>query len=566
MSAPRWVWMVVGASLLVAALARFVALGDVPPGLFRDEAEKGYTALELWQTGRHGEFDAAGNFTVSRAMPLFVEVGGVRTSAIYQYLSAPIVGVFGLSVTTTRLVAATSGWLTVLAAIALAWRIATNDTSRPRWWFVVGTAAFTALSPTHVLFSRWAQQGITVPLWTTLGLLALERAWRGAPARRRAWAAVGGSLMALAAYAYDPARLAVPLIMASAAAWAMAATPRDERRALWINVGVGAAVFAVFYVPLFAWSLSAGGARFARVSVFADRSLGDGLLMAASNYARHFDPRFLFVYGDANPRHDMPWAGVVAWGEAPFFAFGVFALIAAARRRCHRAPQSWLLLGWWLAAPAAAALTNDGVPHALRSILLWPVVALISARGFEALVELGEGRKGQQGQQGHEGRGDEAGRAGAAGNRAAPPCRRVSAWLVPGALGLASAMTLAGVVDGLARVVPREHDAWQAGTVEAIARMRELHPDGPNVLSAEVPYANYYVLFVERTPPAAYHELGPEAARTLIVMPGSKLPAGALLARPNADPFRVAGPTDIVAKDQRQDDGAPPLFTIGAGW
>lgn len=540
MNAPRWVWVVVGASLVLAALVRFVALDAAPPGLFRDEAEKGYTALELWHTARHGEFDAEGNFSVSRALPLFVEVGGVHTSAIYQYLSAPIVGVFGLSITTTRLVAALSGWLTVVAAIALAWRIAVHDTSRPRWWLVVGTAAFAALSPTHVLFSRWAQQGITVPLWTTLGLLALERAWRGAPSRRRAWAAASGVLMALAAYSYDPARLVVPLILLAACAWAWTATPREERRALASNIGVGAAVFALFYGPLFVWSLSAGAARFSRVSVFADRSLGEGLLLAAANYVAHFDPRFLFVHGDANPRHDLPWAGVVAGAEAPFFLFGVFALVAAVRRRCHRAPQSWLLLGWLVAAPAAAALTNDGVPHALRSILLWPVVGLISARGFEALVELGQGPK----------------------HHPERPC--VPAWLVPGALGLASLLTVASLVDSLVRVVPRHQDAWQAGTVEAVAQMWELNPDGPNVLSAEVPYANYYVLFVERTLPADYHTRGPEAMRTLILMPGAPLPAGALVARPNSNAFEIPQDTDIMASDA--GDGDAPLFTIRSGW
>src|SRR5690606_4182024 len=112
----RWLLAIV----VLAAFLRFWNLGTIPPGLFRDEAEKGYTALELWTTGRQGQFMPDGSIQVTRLFPLFVDAGGVKTSAIYQYLSAPIVGIFGLNVWTTRAAAALVGTLTVLVVFFLA--------------------------------------------------------------------------------------------------------------------------------------------------------------------------------------------------------------------------------------------------------------------------------------------------------------------------------------------------------------------------------------------------------------------------------------------------------------
>jgi 4-amino-4-deoxy-L-arabinose transferase-like glycosyltransferase len=100
--------------LVVAGALRIPFLGSLPPGLFRDEVEKATTARELWHSARQGSIDQAGNFTVSRPVPFFVDAGGVKTSAIYQYLTAPVVGLFGMNPWSIRLAAALAGvgiWL-----------------------------------------------------------------------------------------------------------------------------------------------------------------------------------------------------------------------------------------------------------------------------------------------------------------------------------------------------------------------------------------------------------------------------------------------------------------------
>jgi 4-amino-4-deoxy-L-arabinose transferase-like glycosyltransferase len=499
--------------VLLAALVRFWNLDGLPPGLFRDEAEKGYTALELWSTARQGQFLPDGTIETTRLLPIFVDAGGVKTSAIYQYLSAPIVGVFGLHVWTTRFVAALVGTLTVIATFLLARLLFTRDDESPI--VPLAAALFVALSPTHVLFSRWAQQGITLPLLVTLGVFCLLRITTAPERHRRALSLGGGALLAVAAYAYDPARLGVPLI-ALGAIWEFRA-----RGGRWRDLLPAALLFAVIEIPLILFTLTEGSARLSRVSLFADRSVTGGLVMALLNYLSHFSPLFLFVSGDANPRHSLPLSGLLPWAEAPFFVLGLLAMV------WKRPPGARVLAVWLLAAPVAAALTVEGIPHALRSILFFPAVHLVSALGVGLLIEwLG--------------------------------MRRAVA-----AVAASACVTLVLLVVALS-VFSRQGAPWQYGVLQALAAMDERQPEGPNVLSAEVPYAHYYVLFHDRPAPADFHERGLDAARTLILFPGMPLPPGALVARPPSSPFEREEPGDIPALEGLPGD--PPAMAIRAGW
>src|SRR5690606_13806791 len=129
-----------------------------------------------------------------------------RTSAIYQYLSAPIVGVFGLSRFTTRFIAALAGTLLVGLLGGFMWR---------RLGAASGlvTMALAAFHPTGILFSRWAQQGIIVLPLTVGGVWLLWEALEPARRHRRGFVWGGTFLLGLAAYTYDPARLVIPLIV-----------------------------------------------------------------------------------------------------------------------------------------------------------------------------------------------------------------------------------------------------------------------------------------------------------------------------------------------------------------
>ncbi|MCB9648105.1 MAG: hypothetical protein H6730_16055 [Deltaproteobacteria bacterium] len=91
----------------MAAFLRFSDLETNPPGLWQDEASTGLDAYLLWTTGK----DRAGE-----AFPIIARSFGDYPLAGYRYLSAPIVGLLGLTTGHERLVAAIFGTLLVLAA------------------------------------------------------------------------------------------------------------------------------------------------------------------------------------------------------------------------------------------------------------------------------------------------------------------------------------------------------------------------------------------------------------------------------------------------------------------
>ena len=480
--AVRWEPLIVGVLLAFALAVRLVGLGSAPNGLFRDEWEKGYTALELWETGRHGVLGPEG-VRVSYPVPLFIEVfaGHDRTSSTYQWLAAPVVGIFGLEAWSTRLPAALTGFATVL----LLWW------SARRWLGAVGAVAvlgFLAVQPTHVLFSRWAQQGIVSIALASAGVVGMLIAIQAAGARRRLTAIGAGLLMGLAAWAYDPVRLTLPLAFVM---WAGLLGFWRHREA---TLAAGVA-FLCLWLPLAAFTLTAGSGRLGRVL-----STGDGAaLQFVLNYLAHFDPRFWFVSGDLNPRHALPLAG---WSGRVTGLLALVGLLMVGRDALrNRKLEEWSLMGaaLLLCGPVAAALTREGIPHALRSGLMIPGVVMLAGFAVSRLAELYGGRA--------------AGMALAA------------ALLIDGAT------TTAGVLR-----LREPSPAWESGVIETL-RAVALKP-GPVHLSSEVMYAPYAALFAGRTDPARFQEFGLAAGPIVLVQPGSQ-PVGGTLVAPPRPPLRL---------------------------
>ena len=92
------------AVLLIAALLRLPALDRVPPGLFLDEASRGYDAYALLRTG-------ADQYGVR--WPLFAEGLDDYTPTLYTVLVIPSVALLGLTEVAVRLPAALVGIATV---------------------------------------------------------------------------------------------------------------------------------------------------------------------------------------------------------------------------------------------------------------------------------------------------------------------------------------------------------------------------------------------------------------------------------------------------------------------
>jgi len=93
------------------------------------------------------------------------------------------------------------------------------------------------------------------------------------------------------------------------------------------------------------------------------------------NYLEHVSVRFLFISGDSNPRHSTQRFGQLGWLEILAVSCAI-ALVLWQRGRFYQRSRPLRGAGIyaWCAATGfvPAALTWESLPHALRSVSVWP--------------------------------------------------------------------------------------------------------------------------------------------------------------------------------------------------
>lgn len=496
--------------LAVAAALRLYKLGQIPAGIFRDEAEKGLNGWFLLQNGT----DATGH-----PWPLFIEVFGVTTSAIYQYATIPFLAIGGLTEFTTRLPAAVVG----TATVALTWAFARRAWN---WKVAAWAAAFLAVSPWHMPLSRWAQQGIFLPFFFAAAAYTMAR-FITAPQPRTRWLAVTGFCLGLAMYSYDPARLFAPLLPAAAAIIWFPVWKKNRRAVL--------AAFAFFLVTvspvlwLFTTQTDAAAARFRFLSIAQPgHSSGQIILQFLQNYAAHFSPGFLLATGDANLRHGLG-RGVLTTPEIMGTVTAVFVLVFSKKLRLSRRGRSFALfcLLWILLAPIPASLTREGIPHALRTQMALPAWQLLAAY---VLVEAARSNK-----------------------------QRLNRVLfTAGIIGL-TAIGAYLTISTYFRTYPRDSALeWQYGVKQALQYVNQPATQDSQVVFRYIPGAEYIVPFYEKMSRAQYRQMMAGRSRFQFDFP---LENGNLTAPENWLTRPPAVPTAIVAPPQAPIvQGSYPFF------
>jgi len=364
--------VVVLAILAAAALARSIDIGRNPPGLFVDEAFKGYDAYSLLKTGQ----DLWGE-----RLPIFFRSWGDYNSGLYRYLTVPWVALLGLTEAAVRATGVLFGTLTILAVFLLGRRLLSEKAG-------LAAAALLAVSPWHFQFSRSGFRGILLPFFLTVSALLFLRALE----RKRWWMVAAAAAFALSAYTYSAGRLVAPLLFAC-----LLFLHRRALKGQGRAIAASALAFLLLLVPLARITLSGEGTRrYELISVFREAgsqaatpqpggptgvtpsSRAGATRVAATvagNYVSHFDPRFLLLSGDVNLRHSPRGVGQLNWAEFAFFWVGV--VVALSRRGKHLIALSWVLIAF-----IPGSLTTDNVPNALRAIGALPAVQLVAASGF----------------------------------------------------------------------------------------------------------------------------------------------------------------------------------------
>lgn len=339
---------------LLGGVLRFWALGELPPGLWRDEAYYALDAVDVLQ-GEH---------------PIFFEANNGR-EPLFIYLVAGSVAALGHTPVAVRLVAAILGTL-LIPATALMGRALFSDR--------VGllAAAVTALSVWSLNLSRVGFRTISLPL-----ILALC-VWQAAVAVRTGrlgHCVAAGALYGLLFYTYLAARLTPLALLVALGLWWLGQRGAARRRFPWRGAGVAALTALIVAAPLLAYLAlhpAEGEGRGAQVSILnpvINRGDPVGLLVRQT-----VATAAMFTFrGDANPRHNVPLRPVFD----PFIALAAAIGLGIALARWRRAAYAFILA--WTATMLLPTIWAEDAPHFLRAVGVLPIAFLFPALGLDGL-------------------------------------------------------------------------------------------------------------------------------------------------------------------------------------
>ena len=361
----------------LAFILRIYKVTEVPPALNWDEESIGYNAYSILKTGK----DEWGQF-----LPIHFKAYGEYKLPIQIYASIPAIAIFGLNEFAVRITPVVYGTLTVLVMFFLGRSLFQSS--------LVGLVAsfLLAISPWHIQLTRASFESSLATFFISLGMWFLVKGYQ-----KQIWIIFSMIPFALSVFTYNSARIFTPLFL-----FIMLMFYRKHLFKFKKYVYVAAILFAIFLLPLTPYLLSGErSSRYKLVSITDDPGLIPRInenrgastlpqplpklihnkltyvaLYFTGNYLAHFTPQFLFISGAPHKQHSVQNMGELYMFQAPFLLIGLWGLFKLKQR------FKSLLLSWLFLAFIPVSITNDSIPHALRTLIAAPFYQLVSAFGF----------------------------------------------------------------------------------------------------------------------------------------------------------------------------------------
>ncbi len=368
------------AILVVASFFRFYHFTSTPPGLYLDEAMNGNDA---WAATHDHSTD--GGFHVWYPGPDGYAGLYINTQAFILNALVPPSGL--PEPWMVRILSAVVGVLTVLGVFLLTQElVGFSEDSRVRVATALIASFFVATSVWHINFSRIAFSGITEPFCFVFAIYFLLRGLRLSAER---WThhgilslIVAGIIYAAGFYTYLSYRI-TPLIVLAFFVWLLWYAKEKRKKNLQaFSIFFGTILCAVLPLVLFFVTNPTDlFDRYRELSIFA---LPHPIFNTLYNIAVTI--RMFNFMGDTNWRHNLSGAPMLFWPIGILFCFGVWHAIVSLRKKSEyeglepfRKDAAVLLLAWLCFGIIPGAFSNEGVPHALRGILLIPPAYILAA-------------------------------------------------------------------------------------------------------------------------------------------------------------------------------------------
>jgi len=371
--------------VILAAFLRFYQLGNNPPSLTWDEVAWGYNAYSLGIDGR----DEFGRF-----LPFnYLESFGDFKPPMYAYLDIIPIKIFGLNEFAVRFPSALFGLLTVLITYFLTKRIFFDSKSKEL--YALFSALFLAISPWHIMLSRAAFEANIATFFLAGGIWLFLKGVQ----EKKWYLVISIIFFVFSIYTFNTARIVVPILVLFLGILFRKKLIENKKQT-FVAVIVG--VLLVLPILGFLFSPQAS-LRFREVNIFSDpkvieianqeianddntfwsKILHNRRFAYGVSYLRHyfdnFNPSFLFIKGDGNPKFSTQDVGQMYLWDLPFFIIGIFLIF-------RKKEGNWWLVPVWLMVGIIPAATARETPHALRIEATLPTFQVLTAYGFSQFL------------------------------------------------------------------------------------------------------------------------------------------------------------------------------------
>lgn len=364
MSKNTWLLVVI---LIIASFLRLYNLIPVnniglPPGLYPDEAMNGNNAVEALESGSWNVF--------------YPENFG--REGLFINIQSLFVAAFGNTAWALRLPSAIFGILTVLGLYFFTKTLFHRDER-----LALLASFLLAVSFWHINFSRIGFRAIMAPFFLTWGLYFLLKAF---DSKKPYWNAVaGGAIYSLGFYSYIAYRVTPLLVLALAAIFLLGILPMPRAKII--------SVFSLFLFISILVALPLSIYFIKNSSDFLGRTAGI-LVFDSQTPIRDFSLNIFKTFGmfnvvgDFNWRHNIAGKAELFWPVGTLFFIGMYLSAKKIISEKLRAFRETVIFGWFGLALLPVILSNEGLPHALRSLLAIPPVFIFAAIGGIATYDL----------------------------------------------------------------------------------------------------------------------------------------------------------------------------------
>lgn len=385
----KFIYILLGLTVLLAAVLRFSLLDKYPPGVTGDEIQQGYSAYSILLSGKDEWGDV---------LPLFPVSFGDYRPPLYIYLSVPFIAIFDLNIFATRFASALFGTLSVLLMYFLSARLFSGKPVQDKRMASSGQkiallASFIlAISSWHVFFSRAAWES---NVGVFFFLLAVYLFLKGLENSK--WFVLSAVSFGLTIFSYYSYKLFVPIFIIG-----LVIIYRDKFKSLKTKNLLPAVLVLVLFIGLLAYGelFTGSGRRASDAAIYNEENIGalrntqvnDPLpqpwgrvinnriayltTQFSQNYLGYFSTTFL-----ASPNrpdsslYNLPGQWLLSVWEILFILIGI-VLISKVPQRSNR-----LLVLWALASPIPAALTRNYM-HTQRVEVFLILLPIITAFGM----------------------------------------------------------------------------------------------------------------------------------------------------------------------------------------